>query len=211
MENPMAEPVKDPTPNSAAAVQRTRNWDGVAAIIAALVGLLALCVSGYTAYIQRQQVRAQVWPYLEPGVSGAQHEIVLFNKGVGPAIVRSLQIFVDGKPQRDWDQIYAALGLKFEHKPPYSTVNGVVLSPNDRIDVVIFQSGDDFNAFIKQADRMKTRLCYCSTLNECWVYDEREKDQSRRYREIDFCPAKSKDNFIDNEAAEATVPRKESQ
>jgi hypothetical protein len=34
------------------------------AIIATLVGFCALCVSGYTAYMQRQQVRAAVWPIL---------------------------------------------------------------------------------------------------------------------------------------------------
>jgi hypothetical protein len=35
------------------------------AVIATFVGFLALCVSGYTAYMQRQQVRAAVWPILE--------------------------------------------------------------------------------------------------------------------------------------------------
>ena len=45
---------------------RARNWDALAAIIAALIGAFALVVSGYTAYLQRTQVRAQVWPYLMP-------------------------------------------------------------------------------------------------------------------------------------------------
>jgi hypothetical protein len=34
-------------------------------VIAAGIGLLALLVAGYTAYLQRQQVRAQVWPRVE--------------------------------------------------------------------------------------------------------------------------------------------------
>jgi len=33
-------------------------------VIATIVGFLALCVSGYTAYMQRQQVRAATWPIL---------------------------------------------------------------------------------------------------------------------------------------------------
>src|SRR5262245_57135936 len=41
-----------------------RNWDAYAAVIATLVGLLALVVSAFTAYVQRQQLRAQVWPHL---------------------------------------------------------------------------------------------------------------------------------------------------
>ena len=40
--------------------RREIRYDAVAAVIAALVGMLALLVAGYTAYIQRQQVRALV-------------------------------------------------------------------------------------------------------------------------------------------------------
>ncbi len=90
---------------------RARNWDALAALIAALIGVLALLVSGYTAYIQRQQVRAQVWPYLLVGNYDPERAIGVLNKGVGPAIVGSVQVFVDGKPQRTWKQVFAALGL----------------------------------------------------------------------------------------------------
>jgi len=188
-----------------------REWDGVAAVIAALVGLLALCVSGYTAYIQRQQVRAQVWPYLETGISGSKRELSLVNKGVGPALIRSVQIYVDGKPQRNWDAVYAALGLKFEYRPPYSTVNRVVLSAGERITQVLFRDSDDFNRYAKQATRVQMRLCYCSTMNECWMRDEREKDPSRVHHEVAECPARSPDDFIDNENAEPAITPKETQ
>jgi hypothetical protein len=188
---------------------RRREWDGVAAVIAALVGLLALCVSGYTAYLQREQVRAQVWPYLETGISGSKRELTLVNKGVGPALIRSVQIYVDSKPQHDWDAVYAALGLKFEHRPPYSTVSSVVLSAGEHIDQVLFWNTDDFNLYAKQATRVAMRLCYCSTMKECWIRDEREKNSSRVTTEADTCPAKGPDDFIDNESAEAAILPKE--
>jgi hypothetical protein len=186
-----------------------RNWDGLAAVIAALVGLLALGVSGYTAYIQRQQVRAQVWPYLEPGVSGSKHELIVVNKGAGPALVRSVRMYVDGKPQHNWRTVFTALGLKFDSPPPYSTLNSIVLSPGERLEQVLFQSADDFNAFAKQASRVEMAVCYCSTLNECWVYDAREADPARLRREVNECPARSADDFIDNENAEAAPAAKE--
>ena len=186
-----------------------RNWDGLAAVIAALVGLLALVLSGYTAYIQRQQVRAQVWPYLEPGISGSKRELIVVNKGVGPALVRSVRVYVDGKPQRNWDAVYAALGLKFEHRPPYSTLNSIALSAGERLDQVLFQSAEDFNAFTKQANRVELSMCYCSTLSECWVYDAREKDPARLRHEVNECPARSAADFIDNENAEAAPAAKE--
>ena len=190
---------------------RRREWDGVAAVIAALVGLLALCVSGYTAWLQREQVRAQVWPYLETGISASKHELMLVNKGVGPALIRSVQVYVDGKPQRNWDSVYVALGLKFEQRPPYSTVSSVVLSAGEHIDQVLFRDTDDFNRYARQANRVEMRLCYCSTMKECWIRDEREKDSSRVTSETQSCPARSPDDFIDNEIAEAAIPPKENQ
>ena len=50
------------------------------AIIATFVGLCALCVSGYTAYMQRQQVRAAVWPILQFGSSNGPIQFTLDNK-----------------------------------------------------------------------------------------------------------------------------------
>lgn len=193
----------------AAEHRRATSNDGFAAIIAALVGLLALCVSGYTAYIQRQQVRAQVWPYLETGLSPSKHELTLVNKGVGPALLRSVQIFVDDKPQHDWDAVYAALGLKYQQRPPYSTISGIVVSAGERIEQVVFKDVDDFNLYVSQASRVSTRVCYCSTMNECWVRDSRETESSRVTTEIPACPARSKDDFIDNENAEPAVPAKD--
>ncbi|MEO8670163.1 MAG: hypothetical protein ABI411_02540 [Tahibacter sp.] len=193
---------------TAGAPQGRRNWD-VSALIAALIGLLALCVSAYTAYIQRQQVRAQVWPYLEPGISGSKREIVLVNKGVGPAIVKSVRIYVDGKAQRDWSAVFSALGMKFEHAPPFSTVFGVVISAGDRIDQVLFQSVEDFNAYAHQADRVEKMYCYCSSLSECWIYDDRVTDPSRITQPVDQCPARSGDDFLDNVAAQAATPSRD--
>ncbi len=186
-----------------------RDWDGVAAVIAAFVGLLALCVSGYTAYLQRQQVRAQVWPYLEPGMSGSKREVILFNKGVGPAIIRSVKILVDGKPQRNWSTVFAALGISYDHHIPYSTINGVVISANDRIEQLVFPTTDDFNLYAHQVSRVDLKLCYCSSLGECWTYDGSAKLPGDIYQPVAKCPARGADEFLDNENAEPAIPAEE--
>src|SRR5216110_2096776 len=73
------------------------------AVIATLVGFCALCVSGYTAYMQRQQVRAMVWPILEFVSSNDPNiHLSLANKGVGPAIIRHVTVKVDNQPVKDW-------------------------------------------------------------------------------------------------------------
>ena len=78
-------------------------------VVATLVGLCALGVSAYTAYVQRQQVRAAVWPILEFDSSNAPIHFILANKGVGPAIIRHVIVNVDGQPVRNWKE---ALGVQ---------------------------------------------------------------------------------------------------
>jgi hypothetical protein len=71
--------------------RETRGASRYDAVIATFVGLCALCVSGYTAYVQRQQVRAAVWPILDFGSGNAPDiHFTLANKGVGPAIIRNV-------------------------------------------------------------------------------------------------------------------------
>ena len=69
------------------------------------VGVCALCVSAYTAHVQRQQVRAAVWPILEFDSSNAPDiHFTLANKGVGPAIIRNVIVRVDGQPVKNWKE-----------------------------------------------------------------------------------------------------------
>src|SRR5690348_4672009 len=112
----------DPDQQALPTARRAVEWDAVAAIIASLVGFLALLVAGYTAYVQRytaeiqnRQVQAQVWPYVISGNDDLNFALTVSNQGVGPAIVRSVQVRMDGKSQSDWNHIVANMGL-----PPHS-------------------------------------------------------------------------------------------
>ncbi len=72
------------------------------AIIATFVGVCALCVSGYTAYVQRQQVRAAVWPILQFDSNNGPITLTLANKGVGPAMIKNVIVKVDDQPVKNW-------------------------------------------------------------------------------------------------------------
>src|SRR3954463_6873142 len=88
----------------------TRGASRYEALIATLVGVCALCLSGYTAYMQRQQVRAAVWPILEFDSSNAPDiHFTLSNKGVGPAIIKDVIVRVDGQPMRNWNEVFDQL------------------------------------------------------------------------------------------------------
>ncbi|WP_449421362.1 hypothetical protein [Rhodanobacter lindaniclasticus] len=154
---------------SATPPNRRDHWDVLGVVIASLVGLLALVVAGYTAYIQREQVRAQVWPYLISGNNDLTQSLTVSNKGVGPAIVRSVRVIVDDKPQVDWDHVLVALGMQ-PNSYIMTTVNHGVLSPGEELQAIRFPDKQLWRQFHDATSgRVAIDICFCSTLGECWV------------------------------------------
>lgn len=198
----------DASPERDAMNGRTRasgiRWDALAAIIASLVGLLALLVAGYTAYIQRQQVRAQVWPYLIVGNDDLSQSLTVQNKGVGPAIVRSVQVWVDGKPQPDWIHVVSAFGMP-PHHFTQSTINHDVLSAGEQLQAIHFPDKELWQQFHDAAyGRMAISVCFCSTLDECWVSGNRNligpasMPLQLQVRQLAQCPRLPPDTVFNN-------------
>ena len=114
----------------------TRSASRYDAVIATFVGVCALCVSGYTAYMQRQQVRAAVWPILEfDSSNGPDIHFTLSNKGVGPAIIRNVVVTVDGQPVINWTVALEKLLGPGEHHYSESDMNGHVLSAGESMTI----------------------------------------------------------------------------
>ena len=85
--------------------QETRTASRYETVVATFIALLAVCVAGYTAYMQRQQVRAAVWPILEfDSSNGPDIHFTVANKGVGPAIIRHVIVRVDAQPVKNWNE-----------------------------------------------------------------------------------------------------------
>ena len=190
----------EPSTENERTERRNVRWDAVAAIIASLVGFLALVVAGYTAYIQRytaeiqkKQVQAQVWPWLVAGNNDNENSIEVINKGVGPAIVKSAQVLVDGRPQPDWRHVLKALGT-VPHRFSQSTLNPNVLTPGEKVSVIQFADKDEYERFRTAAVAHLTLIdvCYCSTLGECWMYSDRHlvgyKSLAQLVKPVAQCP-----------------------
>lgn len=186
--------MNEPLP-AAAPPPRKRDWASYSAIIATLVGLLALCVSAYTAMLQQQQVRAQVWPRLLLMNSDTQQELLVMNKGVGPALVGSLRVYVDGVVQKDWQSVAKTLGFKPEDYIQ-STVNGTVISGGERYVMAQFPERETWDRIRPQLKRLTRRLCFCSTLQECWVVDSALKNVDE-YQPVDRCERNEAEEFND--------------
>jgi hypothetical protein len=158
----------------------TRRASRYDAVIATLVGLCALCVSAYTAHVQRQQVRAAVWPILEFDSSNAPIHFILANKGVGPAIIRHVIVRVDGQPVRNWKEALEKILGPGEHLFSESDMSFHVFAAGESR--TVFTPRDPENNPLnydksnplwvkmnKERLRVSAEICYCSTLDECWT------------------------------------------
>ena len=161
-------------------------------LIASLIGLLALAVSAYTAFIQRQQVRAQVWPILEFDNNNApQINFTVANKGSGPALVRHVVISIDGKRIPDWNTLVKTLLGPGTYSFSSSTLGGVALSAGEKLEIFTLNMDSKdprWAKMDKERLRVDMDVCYCSTLGDCWTLrspslGEATTDETRR------CPA----------------------
>jgi hypothetical protein len=160
--------------------KETRGASRYDAVIATFVGICALCVSGYTAYMQRQQVRAAVWPILEFDTSnGPDIHYTVANKGVGPAIIRHVIVKLDDQPVRSWNEALDKMVGPGRHRFSESDITGHVFAANESMDVFTPRD-DDGNALTdrskplwvemnKARGRVSVEICYSSTLGECWT------------------------------------------
>ena len=113
--------------------EETRGAFRYDAIVATFVGVCALFVSGYTAYVQRQQVRAAVWPILEFYSSNAPDiHFTIANKGVGPAIIRNVIVKVDDQPVKNWYEVLDRIVGPGEHPSSESDMSGRVFAAVNR-------------------------------------------------------------------------------
>jgi hypothetical protein len=157
---------------TAAPAKTGRDWDAYAAVIASFIGLLALAVSGYTAYVQRQQLRAQVWPRMQLKYSNIAPRFWADNEGTGPARVTAMRVTVDGSPVRSWYHVERAAGASTQGWLHRSSFSEAVL-PAGKEHTLIVPDSDRSQALFRELlpggkHAITIVVCYCSVLDDCW-------------------------------------------
>jgi len=184
---------------------RERNWDAYAAVIASLIGLLALAVSGYTAYLQRQQTSAQVWPRLQIATSNLNLKTMVANQGVGPAKITGMRVAIDGKPVKQWYDVVVAFGDQTDGTTAgfsFTSLNGTVLPPGVTAEVFLPVDNDPSrkmyeNYLAQKKHSFQMSVCYCSVLDECWIADTSAKTRADLNRPAQTCPIPESEQFDD--------------
>ena len=142
-------------------------------MVSGFVGAVALATSTYNVYLQRQQVRAQVWPFLVLGADYGNEgfSVSLTNRGVGPAEVKRVRVTVDGKRAGDWVEVEASLlrAASLHDSWQIQPIENEVVSPGLQIVTLKVHDMDHARAMVAERRRLAVELCYCSTLDDCWL------------------------------------------
>jgi hypothetical protein len=167
-----------------ASLARGVRLDLVIAVCALLVSSLATAASWWQTRVIQQQLSAQVWPYLEVDetIESDTVRVTLANNGLGPAIVRSIVVSVDGKAQTGTlDYLHAILGphiLKRVPKGQHIALGidamsaGSVIRAGDSLPFFSLTSRHFAPLVLRAYSRSEFHTCYCAIVpGTCWQQD----------------------------------------
>jgi hypothetical protein len=160
------------------------------AVAALIVSISAVAVGLYEAALQRHHDRAEVWPHPEIQVFTKQTgaAIMLENTGIGPAIVQTAVVTVDGRPQHNWSDVLRALnGIEPSPFSNFSTVQHG-LRPGDRLPMIDMPVADTPRDFWKSIARVGVSICYSSVFDQHWVVESKRLGGPNVWRDAARCP-----------------------
>jgi len=165
---------------------RTRS-EYIVAATALVVSLSTLGVYIYQAKVMREQQHISVWPCMEWNITNAgEFHISAQNKGVGPAIVRKVELSLDGRPlKNNRELITAVLGPDWTLGFFNSSLEGRVLIPGEMIMPFRIPDPSEAKAFDEKlrGHTLGLRITYCSVYGDCWVTDG---DSTKRLPKVDL-------------------------
>jgi hypothetical protein len=189
-----------------------RHWlEYVSTFVAVIISVISLWVAIGSENANRQMVAASSWPILLVGSSNvnkageADITFAITNAGVGPAKVRTFEVFYKGKPYRSsgalmracCDPNFTDMSSPEEAQIAKSAfitgqVPGNVIRAGESLVFINYglASGDSkaWHALDIARQRDVTyRVCYCSVFDECWRNTVAHSDRLDPER-IKVCP-----------------------
>jgi len=145
---------------------------------AMFISLLALLATMYEANLERENQLLSVWPRLtiQDSVSDSHgYSIRVSNKGLGPAIIKSTKIKLDGKQLNSWQDVFKKLKISGSFTTVTSTLNASIISQNETVTVVKIAEANTGYKVGKDRERIDLEVCYCSVYEDCWLVTKGNK------------------------------------
>ena len=160
------------------------------AATAFFVSVCSLFIYIYQSKIMADQQQVAVWPRVQwsrSNVEGFQFNVE--NKGVGPALVRKVQMSFNGQPiSGNAELVKAVMGEEPDIAWENSTLAGRALSPGEN--VTLFKINDRaegklFNGKLREG-KFAMDITYCSIYGRCWISSGFEAKRAPDDKSIDY-------------------------
>lgn len=160
------------------------------AVAALFVSVSAMVVGIYEAALQRAHDRAEVWPHveLETFTNPQGATVVLENGGLGPAVIKSIVITVDGKSRRDWPDVLQALLGSVPAAFSNRTVVDHALRAGEQATLLALEAKDLPPKFWPTVQRVGVAVCYASVFGDGWMLTT-HLGGTDVWHSVDSCPA----------------------
>jgi hypothetical protein len=172
--------------------------DLVIAVCALLISSFATAATWWQSRVVAQQLSAQVWPYLSITTTYDPQYIAVdvVNDGLGPAIIRSVVLTVDGRayanPARAFRRVFKPERGKFGTQTAGLSPGGVIRA-NGTTRLFRVTAPWAARQFAAAAPRVDLRVCYCSLLGNCWLVSAQQ--QTSEPRTMPRCPDVGPDQY----------------
>lgn len=170
---------------------RAFRLDFFIAIAAVLISALTAGTLFYQTRVIGDEFAATIWPYLSVGTTydTGGETIEVTNDGVGPALVRSAQLYVDGRKVRAWNDYIKALARDPELRKLFLRAQAAVQAGSASGTITMSSIGPSSTlrpgesrtllkislpftvplpAMVKHAVALD--FCYCSLNGSCWTF-----------------------------------------
>ncbi|WP_299526869.1 hypothetical protein [Winogradskyella sp.] len=159
---------------------RTDRLQSFGTILALVISVIAMVTSIYEANIMKSQQKAMVWPYLKTtqSYSNEGFNIKVFNNGIGPALVKSVEVSFKNHPLKDIDELLDS--LKPDRTFGYdilktNDVNNYVFKPGEEQVLMGLSWTDETRDLLENLQYVNIKIAYESVLGDYWVYDARNE------------------------------------
>ncbi|MEP6732769.1 MAG: hypothetical protein ABJE10_19145 [bacterium] len=163
------------------------------ALTALVVSVSAVVVGIYEASLQRAHDRAEVWPHLELATlttsNGASLSVT--NSGIGPAIIKSVVVTVDGTPRRNWADALQALEGKPVTNFTVATIVDRGVRAGDKVEMIMLSPDKMPADFWSSIARVGITVCYASVFDEYWQLSDPRLGKPGAWRSVTRCPPQS--------------------
>jgi len=142
------------------------------ALSAIFISLCALIATIYEANLERQNQQLSVWPRLQLTVATGRdvgYVLKVGNKGIGPAIIKFVNLTVDNETVRSWVSVVKKLGVRPGVYIDLVGLESSIISANEIVNIIDVKDEKAAEKMSEGNDRFSVSICYCSVHDDCWI------------------------------------------